>query len=35
MTRFRASSDLAACRRNADAIAVRPLDLSSQRLVKT
>ena len=33
MTRFRASSGLAACRRNVDAIAVSPLDLSSQRPV--
>ena len=33
MTRFRASSGLAACRRNVDAIAVSPFDLSSQRPV--
>jgi len=31
MTRFTASSGLAACRRNVDAIAVSPLDLSNQR----
>jgi hypothetical protein len=33
MTRFRASSGLAACRRNVEAITVSPLDLSSQRPV--
>ena len=33
MTRLMASSGLAACRRNVDAIAVSPFDLSSQRPV--